>query len=473
MKDGEETQSSNQKKKFHLAKPAQFILTSVISLGVGAGGMFAYQKYQAEHAPLAGVEKMYNQIQADYYQKVSPKTLQDGAINGMLNSLKDPYSQQLVGQNQTEINNVLQGSTFSGVGIQMKVQDNKVLVDSLVKNSPAAKSNIKPGDQLLKIGNYKVSASHFDQVAQKVRGKKGTKVTLELMRNNHRFNVTLTRATIKQSMLSVRTQDDATIITISQFDSNTAKDLKTALKNINRQKTPKLIIDLQDNPGGVMGDALTAAAYFVPNGKTLMQYQSRHEKQVIKSSSKLAEGFKTNLKPIILINKNTASASEIFTAALVQNNRAITVGQTTYGKGTVQEVGTSGQIEYKYTIAKWLTPNGDWINHKGLKPTYYVSPSPLAELSMFQTKTTLKENMTGLDIAILQQYLNDLGYLSDHLTGVFDNQTKQAVLAFQKDHNLAQTGEVSQEVEQQLYLAAAQKLQNDNPALKKALSLKN
>ena len=81
--------------------------------------------------------------------------------------------------------------------------------------------------------------------------------------------------------------------------------------------------------------------------------------------------------------------------------------------------------------------------------------------------------MTGLDIAILQQYLNGLGYLSNHLTGVFDNQTKQAVLAFQKDHNLAQTGEVSQEVEQQLYLAAAQKLQNDNPALKKALSLKN
>ncbi|QNQ81508.1 PDZ domain-containing protein [Lactobacillus sp. PV034] len=427
--------------------------------------------YQQQHSPLAPVEKMYYQLQANYFKKIPSKTLQDGAIKGMLNSLNDPYSLQLTGQNQTDVNNVLEGSSYSGVGIQMKIADGKVLVDSLVRDSPAAKSNIKPGDQLIKVNDYQVSPDHLDQVVEKVRGKNGSKVTLQLKRDNRVFKVTLKRTSLKQSMLSVRTQGKATIITISQFDSNTAKDLKATLKKINPQKTPKLIIDLQDNPGGVMSDALTCAAYFVPNGKTLMQYQSRQEKQVIKSSKKLAGGYKTQLKPIILINKNTASASEIFTAALVQNKRAVTVGQTTYGKGTVQEVGTSQQTEYKYTVAKWLTPNGNWINHQGLKPTYYVKPSPLANLSLFHTKTTLKEIMTGLDIVILQQYLEGLGFLTDHLTGIFDEQTKQAVIAFQKANSLPATGEVNQNTEQELYFTAGQKLQNDNPALKKALSL--
>ena len=466
------TENQNKKRKFHLSKSAQLVLTGIVGLGLGSGITFGYMTYQNQHSPMASVEQMYKQLEDSYYQKVSPQTLQQGAINGMLNSLKDPYSQQLTGQNQEEVNNVLEGSSFGGVGIQMKVEDNKILVDSIVSDSPAAKSNIKPGDQILQVNNQAVSAQHFDQVAQKVRGKKGSKVTLELKRNKNIFKVTLTRATIKQSMLSVKTKDNATIITISQFDSNTAKDLKTALKRIDQKKTPKLIIDLQDNPGGVMGDALQSASYFVPNGKTIMQYQDRNSKRVVKSSKKLSGGFKTNLKPIILINGNTASASEIFTAALVQNNRAFTVGQTSYGKGTVQEVGASGDVEYKYTIAKWLTPNGKWINHKGIKPTYYVKPSKLTELSQFQSDETLKDNMMGLNVAILQQYLTDLGYMSNHLTGVFDEQTKQAVIAFQKEHNLPVTGEVNTQMEQQLYLAAAQKLQNDNPALQKALSLK-
>ena len=464
-------ESQNKKRKFHLSKSAQLILTGIVGVGLGSGLTFAYTNYQNQNSPMAPVIEMYNQLRNSYYKKVSPQSLQQGAIDGMLNSLKDPYSQQLTGQNQEEVNNVLEGSSFGGVGIQMKVEDNKILVDSIVSDSPAAKSNIKPGDQLLKVNNQDVSATKFNQVAQKVRGKKGTKVTLELKRNNSTFKVTLTRSTIKESSLTLKTKGKATIITISQFDSNTAKDLKRALKKINRKKTPKLIIDLQNNPGGVMGDALQSAAYFVPNGKTIMQYQDRNKKQVIKSSKKLSGGFKTTLKPIILINENTASASEIFTAALVQNKRAVTVGQTSYGKGTVQEVGASGNTEYKYTIAKWLTPNGQWINHKGIKPNYYVKPSQLSELSEFPSDKTLKENMMGLDVAVLQQYLTALGYMSDHLTGVYDSTTKQAVIAFQNKHHLSATGEVNSEMEQQLYLAVAQKLQNDNPALQKALSL--
>ena len=471
-----EPNNSHQKKttknkKKHLPKYAQFLLTGIAGAAIGAGLTFGIMDVKELKSPFYQVEKVYEQLQGSYYKKVSSQTLRQGAINGMLDSLNDPFSEGLSGANQEQVNNILEGSTFGGVGIQMAVRNNKVVVDSIVANSPASKSTIKPGDEILAVDNKKVSAAQFTKVASLVRGKVGTKVTLKLKRANSTFNVTLKRAKISQSSLTKRTEGNATIITITQFDVNTAKDLKSALKSINTKKYPKLIIDLQDNPGGEMNAALKSASYFLSNKKIIMKYKDRKEKEVIHSDKKLSGGFHTSLKPIILINGNTASASEIFTAALVQNHCGVSVGQTSYGKGTVQQVGQTEDSEYKYTVAKWLTPNGTWINQKGLKPTYPVSESPLAKLPQFQSMSILKKSMTGVDVATLQQYLTALGYLPKHVTGVFDDETKNAVIKFQKEHNLTTDGIVNGQVQAQLYLAVAQKLQDNNPALKKALSL--
>ena len=471
-----EPNNSHQKKttknkKKHLPKYAQFLLTGIAGAAIGAGLTFGIMEVKELKSPFYQVEKVYEQLQGSYYKKVSSQTLRQGAINGMLDSLNDPFSEGLSGAKQEQVNNILEGSTFGGVGIQMAVRNNKVVVDSIVANSPASKSTIKPGDEILAVDNKKVSAAQFTKVASLVRGKVGTKVTLKLKRANSTFNVTLKRAKISQSSLTKRTEGNATIITITQFDVNTAKDLKSALKSINTQKYPRLIIDLQDNPGGEMNAALKSASYFLPNKKIIMQYKDRKEKEVIRSDKNLSGGFHTSLKPIILINGNTASASEIFTAALVQNHCGVSVGQTSYGKGTVQQVGQTEDSEYKYTVAKWLTPNGTWINQKGLKPTYPVSESPLAKLPQFQSMSVLKKSMTGVDVVTLQQYLTALGYLPKHVTGVFDDETKNAVIKFQKEHNLTTDGIVNGQVQAQLYLAVAQKLQDNNPALKKALSL--
>ena len=471
-----EPNNSHQKKttknkKKHLPKYAQFLLTGIAGAAIGAGLTFGIMEVKELKSPFYQVEKVYEQLQGSYYKKVSSQTLRQGAINGMLDSLNDPFSEGLSGAKQEQVNNILEGSTFGGVGIQMAVRNNKVVVDSIVANSPASKSTIKPGDEIVAVDNKKVSAAQFTKVASLVRGKVGTKVTLKLKRANSTFNVTLKRAKISQSSLTKRTEGNATIITITQFDVNTAKDLKSALKSINTKKYPKLIIDLQDNPGGEMNAALKSASYFLSNKKIIMQYKDRKEKEVIRSDKKLSGGFHTSLKPIILINGNTASASEIFTAALVQNYCGVSVGQTSYGKGTVQQVGQTEDSEYKYTVAKWLTPNGTWINQKGLKPTYSVSESPLAKLPQFQSMSVLKKSMTGVDVATLQQYLTALGYLPKHVTGVFDDETKNAVIKFQKEHNLTTDGIVNGQVQAQLYLAVAQKLQDNNPALKKALSL--
>ncbi|MDE6546328.1 MAG: PDZ domain-containing protein, partial [Lactobacillus sp.] len=314
-----QNKETSKRKKKHLPKYAQFLLTGIAGAAIGAGLTFGIMEVKELKSPFYQVEKVYEQLQGSYYKKVSPQTLRQGAISGMLNSLNDPFSEGLSGANQEQVNNILEGSSFGGVGIQMAVRNNKVVVDSIVANSPASKSTIKPGDEIIAVGNKKVSAAQFTKVASLVRGKIGTKVTLKLKRANSTFNVTLTRAKISQSSLTKRTEDNATIITITQFDVNTAKDLKMALKSIDTKKYPKLIIDLQDNPGGEMNAALKSASYFLPNNKIIMQYKDRTQKEVIRSDKKLSGGFHTSLKPIILINANTASASEIFTAALVQN----------------------------------------------------------------------------------------------------------------------------------------------------------
>ncbi|MBP2057992.1 carboxyl-terminal processing protease [Lactobacillus colini] len=468
----EDKTASKIKKKFKLPKIAQFTLTALVSLAIGSGVTYGVIKYQQDSSPLAEIAQVYNQLQSTYYKAVSSKQLSQGAVNGMINSLNDPYSQTLTGQSQQQINSLVEGASFGGVGIQMTVKNNRILVDSIVAGSPASKSNIKVGDEILSVDRKKVTAKHFNKVAELVRGKKGTKVTLQLERNKIKFKVTLIRAEISQSNLTVKTQGKATIITISQFDVDTGKNLKAALKEINPKKTPKLIIDLQDNPGGVMNSALEAASYFVPNGKILMRYQSRDGQEIIKSSKKLSGGYKTTLRPIILINNQTASASEIFTAALVENKCAISVGQTSYGKGTVQQVGSSDNVEYKYTVAKWLTPNGTWINHKGIKPTFKAKESKFEQLPQFQSDQTLKKNMMGLNVAILQQYLTALGYLQNNITGVYDNPTQIAVNKFKEAQGLTVDGKVTASTMQALYFVVSQKATQSNPALKKALSLK-
>lgn len=442
-------------------------------IGIFLGCIFTYSAmtiYQ-QKSPLGKINNFYQKLKKTYYCDISDKRLISGAIDGMLNSLSDPYSQKLEGNHLKQINGVLTGNSFGGIGVEMQVFHNKIVICSVLRDTPAFKAHIKVNDELIGVNGKNVDARNFMELSKMIRGKIGTKVTLTLIRNNKKFDVTIVRANIKQSTVSVRQKGSATIIAISQFDVNTAKDLREALKNAKVLHSKKLIIDLRNNPGGIMEQAMTCAAYFVPYGKIIMKYEGRNEHQIIRSNKKLSNNFRTKLKPIIIINQHTASASEIFTAALVDNQCAVTVGQHSFGKGTVQQVGADDNVEYKFTIAKWLTPRGKWINKRGIKPTYETPVSDIENLPKFQTNTLLKYNMMGLDIAILQKYLMALGYLSNNLTGVYDNATLNSVKMFQKDNNLKVTGIVNKDIRYALYVAAYNKFYNDDVTVSKALSI--
>lgn len=427
------------------------------------------QKELNKFSPIIGV---FDSIKNNYYENVSDKKLTSGAVSGMLSSLDDPYSVYLTGEQQESVNSTISGSSFAGIGVVLKLDNKKVLIDEIQPDTPAAKSKLEGNDQIIKVDNHVVN-NDLEQVSKWIRGKVNSKVKLTILRNNQEQVVTLTRKTITQSTVDSEKLDAKTgIIRISEFDVNTGRDVKLALEDFEKQKLKNVIIDVRQNPGGVMDSALTSASYFVKDKKVLMQYQFKNQKaKKYYAGKKWDHGFKTTLKPIVLIDDNSASAAEIFAAALNQSAGAKLVGQKSYGKGTVQQVGMlSDDQEFKFTVAQWLTPNGTWINKKGLTPTIKTTlPNYLTEPG-FTSEDNLKLGDKNANVKTLQNYLIVLGYLKGQVSGNYDNATVAAVKVFQTANKLPVDGVFAGSnqviIYQQLALKASQNDVTKNAALK-------
>lgn len=473
------TENDQEKKRVSFSRKNTFLI-ALASLLVGAFLTLAIvlavleKENKQEATGLDKVEEVYQQLKSRYYKDVPDKKLQEGAIAGMLDALGDPYSLSLNDSQTQQVNQTITGTNFGGVGVTVVSKNNQVVVDSIMPDTPAAKSNLKPGDVIVAVGKTVIKDGNITQASSLIRGKVKTKVTITVKRDNQEFKVTLTRAKITQSSVSAKLLEPKIgYVAITQFDANTGKDLRKSLTKLTKDGAEKVILDVRGNPGGVMDAALTSAAQFLSNGKIIMQYKGKTgAPEIIKSSNKLRLGKNvTKLEPIVLIDGNSASASEIFAAALHQSVGAKLVGQTSYGKGTVQEVNTLDKNnEYKYTVAKWLTPNGSWINQKGIKPDVTVKLPDYMKLTGFNTTATMKSGTMGLDVSVLQQYLLALGYLNNHLTGIYDTQTVAAVKQFQTAAKLPVTGEVSLADQDKLYELLALKAQSDDQTLTTAIA---
>lgn len=466
------TKNTDKPKKHVKISLKNTILISLTSVLVGVfltlGIVTLLEKQNPVDPDIQEISQVYDKLEKTYYKNVSADTLKNGAISGMLSSLNDPYSTYLDDDQSQQINSTIQGSNFSGIGVQVVSKNNQVVIDSLIAGSPAKKANLKAGDIIKAVDKTELKDGDISKASELIRGKINTTVTLTIVRANKEMTFKIKRAKIAQSTVTYSKYDAQTVLLqISQFDVNTAKDLKKSLKQIEKDKFTKVIIDVRSNPGGVMDAAIQSASYFVKNGKVLMQYQEKGQKAIkIKSSKKYNDGYQTKLKATVLVDTNTASAGEIFAAALNQSSGVSLVGQKTYGKGTVQEVNqVSSKAEYKYTVAKWLTPNGTWVNEKGITPTVTVKIPAYLNLSSFTEATPLKSGIMGLDVAVLQQYLLALGYLQNHLTGIYDTQTLTAVKNFQAAQKLPVTGIVTDTERNALYQAIIKKAQAEDQTL--------
>ena len=321
--------------------------------------------------------KVWNVINEKYPQakEITDQERVNGAISGLVESLNDPYSVYFNPDDSKMFEDEIAGS-FSGIGMEVGIKDKTLTVIAPLKDTPAYKANIKPGDKILKIDNTITSDLNVEKAIELIRGVKGTTVTLTILREGEKEprEIKIVRDIINVPTLDTELRKDGVfVIKLYSFSENSADLFRDALKKFSLSKTDKLILDLRGNPGGYLEAAVSMASWFLPEGKAVVieDYGNNTKQKIYRSQG--YDIFTDKLKFVILIDSGSASASEIMAGAMQDHGRAKLVGTQSYGKGSVQEVvDITPDTILKITVAKWLTPNGTSISQKGLTPDYEV-----------------------------------------------------------------------------------------------------
>ncbi len=353
-----------------LMKTGNVIL--LLLVGILAGGV--------GHAVLAdgGTDKslkifsmVYALIQNDYVDKIPAHPVLDSAIRGMVSSL-DPHSEYMTPQEYHDLEINTQGR-FGGVGIKITTSGNHILVQAPIDGSPAFNAGIKSGDEIIRVNGMGTSTLGLAKAVRKMRGKPGTHVVLTIYRKGvfQAKNFDLVREiikihTVKPRMLS----NHIGYVLIREFSENTGRDLDAALKKLDREGMRGLVIDLRNNPGGLLTSAVDVSSLFIPDGKTVVSMKGRRQSRAFRSHG--GNGF-PQVPIVILVNTETASAAEIVSGALQDYHRATILGTQSFGKGSVQTIlPLFDGSALRLTTARYFTPSGRSIQDYGITPDLIV-----------------------------------------------------------------------------------------------------
>jgi carboxyl-terminal processing protease len=324
-------------------------------------------------------------VRADYVDPVTDDKLIEAAVNGMLSSL-DPHSGYLNKKSFQDMQTQTKGE-FGGLGIEVTMENSLVKVVSPIDDTPAAKAGIQPNDLITHIDNQPVTELTLNEAVDKMRGTPGTKITLTIRRggiNGQPFDVTLTRAVIHIQSVRWQPEKDVAYIRITAFNEQTQTGLDKALEEADKQIGDKLIgyvIDLRNNPGGLLEQAVSVSGTFLEAGKEVVSTHGRHKEEDQTYTAK--GGDKAHGKPIvIIINGGSASASEIVAGALQDQHRAIVIGTKSFGKGSVQTIiPVAGGGAMRLTTARYYTPSGRSIQKLGIEPDIVVQQAKLEKVA--------------------------------------------------------------------------------------------
>lgn len=397
---------------------------------------------QPEH--LAKVTQAYSLIKEHYLEQVEDEELIEGAIQGMLDTLEDPYSSYMDAEVMERFNEQIE-SSFEGIGAEVSLIDDIVTIVAPIKESPAEKAGLRPNDQIIKIDQENIDGLDLNEAVELIRGEKGTEVVLEISRPGvtESFEVTVTRDEIPIETVHAEIVDvdghKTGIIEITSFSETTAADFVTALDEMENAKIDGLVIDVRGNPGGLLNSVEDILKHFVPKDLPYVQTEDQQgNKQPFYSD--LAE--KKNYPIAVLIDSGSASASEILAVALKEIDYEV-IGQPSHGKGTVQQAVPLGDgTTLKLTFYKWLSPKGTWIHEDGVQPTIEVDQPDYYYSHPIRTDEPLAEGVTGESVENAQVMLTGLGYDTNGKSGTYDATTVTAVKAFQEDNELPITGEI-------------------------------
>ncbi|MBI2051610.1 S41 family peptidase [Candidatus Roizmanbacteria bacterium] len=327
----------------------------------------------------------WNKVEQKYIdkEKLDPQKMFYGALKGLVASLEDPYTFFLTPEENKQSKDDLEGK-FEGIGAQLGLKNNRIVIIAPLKSSPAEKAGVRAGDYVVKVNGQSTKNWSLPQAVSKIRGKKGTKVKLTLLRGNKEFDVEITRDQIIVDSVELsfekrkdckRDCDQVAYIKLNQFGENTNEEWDQVADKVeeswNNKSVKGAVVDVRDNPGGFLESSVYVASEFLPFDRLIVKQETTdagtREYHVAR------RGKLTDIPLVVLINKGSASASEIFAGALRDHKRTSLVGEKTFGKGSVQEaIDLKGGAGLHVTIAKWILPQGAWINGKGIEPDMKV-----------------------------------------------------------------------------------------------------
>lgn len=312
----------------------------------------------------------YRFIETKYVNDTDDVKLIDGAIDGMVKSLNDPHSNYLSPKMYKTLMEQTEGS-FAGIGVVMGMDnEQKIHIVGIMENSPGQKAGLQEGDEILAVDGVPVTQMAFDEVAAHVRGQAGTDVVLTIMHDNANQDITITRDNIKLKTVGHKMLDNNIgYIQIVSFSEDTANEFNEAYNDLKNQGMKALVLDLRNNPGGLLTTCVEIAKKLVPKGEIVSIVDKQGNKETYSSSLEAPE-----YPLVVLINKNSASASEILSGAIQDTKTGTIIGNTSYGKGSVQTILPMFEDDaVKLTIAKYYTPSGRSIDGTGITPDIEIN----------------------------------------------------------------------------------------------------
>ena len=380
----------------------EVVVIMFFSLGLGFFACLSFVKifnngrsYMALSNDLSKFVDTYYAIKDNYYGELDNEKLVDSAIKGMISAIGDEYTSYSDTDDADNFKQTVSG-IYEGIGCTVGVNlDNKIVVVDMFKDSPAEKAGLKVGDIIIKIDGEDFVGKSSTDMSNYVKFSKNSKVVLTIIRDEETMELDVERKKIEIPYVSgeVITKDDMKIgyIDISLFSSTIYDQFKRELEKLEKENISGLVIDVRGNSGGYLSGVTDILNLFLKKGDVIYQLESGNKKQIKKDTTK----EKRDYPVAVLVNGGSASASEILASVIKESYNGFVVGTKTYGKGTVQQTTTlpDGSM-VKYTVQKWLTPNGNWVNEVGVEPTYTV------ELDISYAENPIMENDNQLQKAI-------------------------------------------------------------------------
>lgn len=391
------------KSKISIVVGVLLIFIAGMSFGLSSKGE---QKDYSEEVKIIRVyTDVLKMVEDNYVENPDKKQLLYGSLRGMLSAL-DPYSTFFTPDEFKEFTSETQGE-FGGLGIEITMENNKLLVVSPIEDTPAYKAGIKAGDWIVEIDGEPTDKMTLFQAVKKMRGKPGTKVILTIFRKgvDKPFKVEITRDLIKVKSVKTKELENGKIgyIRLTQFQENSAEEFQKALKQFKNKDG--IIIDLRNNPGGLLTAAVSISDMLLPKGKLIVYTQGRDPRSKEEFYSQSEPVIPDKVPIAVIVNKGSASASEILTGALKDNKRAIIVGDTTFGKASVQTlIPLPDGSGVKLTVAHYYTPSGALIMNKGITPDIVVKMTEQQEEE--KAKAEREAKMNGKDDIIKDPQLD-------------------------------------------------------------------